>query len=222
MKKIKISLAVISLVLCGCQKKYNYNKECYIKTNYHYVERCEQFIDHVQSDKGCDIVFLGDSITEGYPLHIFFNEYKVANRGINGDTTGGVIDRLEFSVYDLNPKVIYLMIGTNNLQTCLENYETILKGIKNYCPRSKVMLMSITPRWGEDLMAKIREINVEIQKYAENYGYFYANVFTPLTVNSENLVVNDELFADGLHPLTEGYRIITNVIKPTIIEWLKK
>ena len=70
-------------------------------------------------------------------------------------------------------------------------------------------------------MAKIREINVEIQKYAANYGYFYANVFTPLTVNSENLIVNDELFADGLHPLTEGYRIITDVIKPTIIEWLK-
>ena len=113
------------------------------------------------------------------------------------------------------------MIGTNNLYTCLDNYETILKGIKEHCSKSKVMLMSITPRWGEEFMGKICEINQEIQKYAGIYGYFYVNAFTSLTVNNENLVANDIYFVDGLHPNVEGYEVITNLIKPTIIEWLK-
>ena len=221
MKRALLGLSIVGLTLCGCEKQYNYNREGYINSNLHYVERCDYFIGQVNKDKKCDIVFVGDSITEGYPLHLFFNEYKAINRGINGDTTGGVIDRLEFSVYDLKPKIIYLMIGTNNLYTCLDNYDIILKGIKEHCSKSKVMLMSITPRWGEELMGKIREINQEIEKYAGIYGYFYVNAFTSLTVNNENLVANDTYFVDGLHPNVEGYEVITNLIKPTIIEWLK-
>ena len=221
MKRILTVISILSFTICGCQKQYNYNRKGYINSNLHYVERCDYFISQVKEDKNCDIVFVGDSITEGFPLHIFFNEYKSVNRGINGDTTGGILDRLEFSVYDLKPKVIYLMIGTNNLYTCLDNYATIVQSIKKHCPKSKLMLASITPRWGDEIMEKIRQINHEIEKYAGIYGDFYANVFTPLTENNGNLKANDAYFQDGLHPNVEGYSVITNVIKSTISEWLK-
>ncbi len=209
-------------MLAGCKQKkeYYYNKEFYEPFNKHYVERCEKFIRAVDRDKNCDIVFLGDSITEGFPLDKSFGEWKIADRGINGDYTGGVIDRLEFCVYDLNPKVVYLMIGTNNLSSCTSNYEFILKGIKEHCPDTKVMVMSILPRAGDEAMEMIRKNNIEIEKFAGNYGYFYVNAFTSMTVNQENLMVNHALFQDGLHPNLDGYKIITDIVKPTFVEWL--
>ena len=218
MKKLLAFLVLPFLALAGCKskKQYEYNKDYYA----YYVKRCEKFIRNVDREKDCDIVFLGDSITEGYPLDRSFGEWKFADRGINGDTTDGVINRLEFCVYDLNPKVVYLMIGTNNLTTCMNDYEEILKGIKEHCPNTKVMVMSILPRAGDEAMVLIREHNVEIEKFAVNYGYFYVNAFTSMTVNQENLMVNHALFQDGLHPNLDGYKIITDIIKPTFVEWL--
>ena len=222
MKRLICLLFIPFLLLSGCnRKKYNYNKEFYEPFNLHYVKQCEKFIRRVNKDKDCDVCFLGDSITEGYDVKNFFPEYKVVNRGISGDFTNGVIDRLEFCVYDLNPKIVYLMIGTNNLDSCTGNYEAILKLIKEHCPETKVMVLSITPRRGDDLMDKIRKNNIEIQKFAENQGYFYVNAFTPMTENNENLVVNESLFMDGLHPNNDGYKVLTDLVKPTIIEWLK-
>ena len=221
MKRLLKILVVGLVALCGCKNKNFVDVDWYIIYTKHYNERCKEFKENIEGAKNCDVVFLGDSITEGYPLHIFFNEYKVVNRGINGDTTNGVINRLDFSVYDLNPKIVYLMIGTNNYQTCMSNYEDILKGIKEHNPDTKVIVMSIIPRAGDEATAKIRENNVEIEKLAGIYGYFYVNAFTAMTVNNENLTVNNDLFVDGLHPNMDGYTILTNTFKPTIVEWLK-
>lgn len=223
MKKFFNFIILPFLTLTGCKSKkhYEYNKEFYESFFPHYVDRCEKFIRNVEREKDCDIVFLGDSITEGYPLDKSFRDWKFADRGISGDYTDGVIDRLEFCVYDLNPKVVYLMIGTNNLSSCTSNYEFILKGIKEHCPNTKVMVMSILPRAGDEAMEMIRQNNIKIEKFAENYGYFYVNAFTSMTVNQENLMVNNALFQDGLHPNLDGYKVITDIVKPIFAEWLK-
>ena len=224
MKRIALLALFTGLVLTSCNKstkEYYYNRDFYESFFPPYVKRCEKFIRRVERDKNSDIVFLGDSITEGFPIKKYFGKYKIANRGISGDYTDGVIDRLEFSVYDLNPKIVYLMIGTNNLYSCMNNYEFILSGIKEHCPNLKVLVMSITPRHGDDLMQKIREKNVEIEKLSGKYGYFYINTFTAMTLNNDNLTVNNDLFKDGLHPNSNGYKVIANTIKPTIDNWLK-
>ena len=221
MKNIVILSVISALILCGCHKKYDFNRSYYESFFPHYVERCDKFIEEVDDFKNCDVCFLGDSITEGYPVGEFYSDLDVCNRGISGDFTGGVIDRLEFCVYDVNPKIVYLMIGTNNVNDCMENYEDILLGIKKNCPNTKVLVMSITPRWGESFMEQIRDNNVEIEKLAGKYGYFYVNAFTPLTVENKNLSVNDALFFDGLHPNIDGYKVITDLVRPTILEWLK-
>ena len=71
----------------------------------------------VERDQGA-VVFLGDSITQGWGhgLGAVFPGVKVANRGISGDTTRGVLIRLKEDVLDLNPRAVVMLIGTNDLE----------------------------------------------------------------------------------------------------------
>ena len=76
-----------------------------------------QWSTQVQRDQGA-VVFLGDSITQGWgdDLGGVFPGVKVANRGISGDTTRGVLIRLKEDVLDLNPRAVVMLIGTNDLE----------------------------------------------------------------------------------------------------------
>ena len=69
-----------------------------------------------------DVAFLGDSLTDGYDLEKYYPEFKTANRGIAGETTGGLESRLQVSVYDLKPKVCVMLIGANNMDTMFKLY----------------------------------------------------------------------------------------------------
>ena len=80
-------------------------------------ERRNQWAARVQQDQRA-VVFLGDSITQGWhdDLDGSFPELKVANRGISGDTTRGVLIRLQEDVLALHPRAVVLLIGTNDLE----------------------------------------------------------------------------------------------------------
>ena len=105
----------------------------------YYDKKVKQFEEENKTLTEVDVAFVGDSITDLYPVEEFFTGYKVANRGIGGDTTTGLINRLKVSVYDINPKVIYTMIGINNYKTMFNDYEKILQGYKENLPESKVI-----------------------------------------------------------------------------------
>ena len=70
-----------------------------------------------------EVAFIGDSLTDGYDLSIYYPDLITLNRGIGGDTTFGVEKRLEVSLYDVQPKVVVMLIGANNLGTMFDNYE---------------------------------------------------------------------------------------------------
>jgi hypothetical protein len=89
-----------------------------------------------------DVAFIGDSLTDGYDIEYFYSDYTVENRGISGDTTHGLLARLDVSVYQLKPKVIVMLIGANNFQTMFEDYEDILIGIKENLPENRGFLSS--------------------------------------------------------------------------------
>ena len=91
----------------------------------HYNDRIALFNEENKHATNVDVVFLGDSLTEGYDVNTYYSEYNVLNRGIGGDTTFGVEKRLKESVYDANPKVTAMLIGANNFDTMLDNYENI-------------------------------------------------------------------------------------------------
>ena len=126
MKYPLLNLFILPCLLTGCSDNRDYAVI--------YQEKCEKFDSQNIKDFNCDIDFVGDSITEGYDVKSFYKEYKVANRGISGDTTDMLLTRMDVSAFDLQPIVISLMIGTNNLDTCMNNYDAILQGFHEYLP----------------------------------------------------------------------------------------
>lgn len=114
-------------------------------------ERRSVWAGQRDQDQGA-VVFLGDSITQGWDgLGAAFPGVKVANRGINGDTTRGVLLRLQDDVVVLNPTAVVLLIGTNDLEegatpeTIAGNLKLILAGLERHNPRMPVILCQVFP-----------------------------------------------------------------------------
>ena len=215
--KVATCLSMVTL-LVACQKKYHVS-EGYFE---HYTNKCYEFIDNLEKDKGADIVFVGDSITDWCPLSTYYPEYKVANRGIAGDTTTGLLDRMDFSVYDLEGKVYYLMIGINNIGNVMDNYEEILKGMKKHISHNRIIIASILPVTWEDRNALVIEANPKIKALAEKYNYTFLDLYTPMSLENDHSKINESLFGDGLHPNAAGYEVMTSYIKPVVKSFLGK
>ena len=184
-----------------------------------YKEKCDKFEKLTVEDYNCDIDFVGDSITEKWDLKKYFKDYKVANRGISGDTTDMLLTRMEVSAFNLNPKVISLLIGTNNIDTCLNNYDAILDGFYQHLPNTHVVVVGILPRRGEEYCQKIKAVNKEISLLTEKYQYCYVDMYDLLAVDEYK--VDESLFKDGLHPNKKGYQVMTDFLMPVFDSFLK-
>ena len=119
------------------EEYYNNKLSLYAKENEKY------------DDYEVDVAFVGDSLTDGYDLNAYYPEYLVSNRGIGGETTHGLLARLDVSVYQLKPKVIVMLIGANNFKTMFENYEDLIIGIKENLPQTELVICSLTSMGGE-------------------------------------------------------------------------
>ena len=171
-----------------------------------------------RNDFEVDVAFIGDSLTDGYDLEKYYPQFVTANRGIGGDTTFDLENRLEESVYALKPKVVVMLIGANNMDTMFENYESILIGLRDNLPDSKIVLLSLTAMGGEHWGRK-NELaaynNVTIRLLAEKYGFIFVDLYTPLYD-----VTIREVYAgytsDGGHLTHEGYTVVTAQITPVL------
>ncbi len=171
-----------------------------------------------------DVAFLGDSLTAGYDVASYYPEYLVLNRGIGGDTTHRLIERLDASVLDLQPKVCVMLIGGNNPETMFEDYEDILIALKENMPNTKVILVSHAPTSGPD-WGKRNEIftynNVKVKLLAEKYGFEFVDLYSPM-FDLEAGELKAEYTVDGAHFTAEGYRVVTDTIKPVIDKLLEE
>ncbi len=180
--------------------------------------------NEMYDDYAVEVAFLGDSLTDGYDLATYYPQYVTANRGIGGDTTFDLEARLQTSVYDLKPQVAVMLIGANNPDTMLDNYESILKGLQKNLPDTKVVLLSMTAMGGEYWGSKNQLAaynNVSIKLLAEKYGYTFVDLFTPLYDVSIGEVYAGYT-SDGGHFTTKGYTVITDIITPVLQELLGK
>jgi lysophospholipase L1-like esterase len=117
-----------------------------------WMERRAMWARQRDQDRGA-VVFLGDSITQGWgdAMGGAFPGMKVANRGIDGDTTRGVLIRLEDDVLSLKPRAVVLLIGTNDLEegaapdTIASNLGLILAALKQHDPRMPIVLCQVFP-----------------------------------------------------------------------------
>ena len=172
-------------------------------------------------DYEVDVAFLGDSLTDGYDVARYYPQFVVSNRGIGGDTTVTLEQRLQLSVYDLKPKVAVMLIGANNMDTMFDNYERILMGLQENLPNTKIVLLSLTnmsQEWGKKNQLAAYN-NVKIKKLAEKYGFTFVDLYSPL-MQLETGEIYPEYTTDGGHLTAQGYAVLTQTITPVLEEIL--
>jgi len=217
MKKIiSFLLLIIIFTLCGCN---NNNKDLEALFREHYEKRQMAFAieNDLYQDYQCDVAFLGDSLTEGYDLITHYPQYTAANRGIAGDTTIGLENRLKVSLFDLKPKVAVMLIGANNMDSMLDNYERILISFTNNVPNTKIVILSLTSmsgEWGKKNQLAVQN-NVKIKELAQKYSFEYVDLFSAL-LNTETGEILSEYTTDGGHLTEKGYDVLTANITPAI------
>lgn len=172
------------------------------------------------------IVFLGDSMTDEGDWSKLFPNLSVVNRGIGGDTTLGVLNRLD-QVIALQPREIFLMIGTNDLcfnrsiSDTMTNYRKILNRLHAELPDTKIYIQSVLP-FNETIFPSrafrtnenIKKLNVEIIKMAKAYNDPYIDLAPAFTGADGRLP--SKYTVDGLHLNDSGYLLWREQIKNII------
>jgi lysophospholipase L1-like esterase len=187
-------------------------------------ERRSAWAPRVAADRGA-LVFLGDSITQGWGDNLggAFAGVKVANRGISGDTTRGVLFRLQEDVLALDPRGIVLLIGTNDIgeraapELIARNMQRILAELKEHSATMPIVLCQVLPSSNQkDRPAdKIRELN---RLYAETVqGDPQVTLLDTWTLfaDAEGDAKLAE-FPDLLHPNAVGYAKWAAAVRPIL------
>ena len=173
------------------------------------------------ADDGVDVVFLGDSLTDGYDLSAYYPQFKTANRGIGGDITTGLLKRMKVSIYDVRPKVAVMLIGGNNLYEMFDDYELLLTGLKDNLPETKVVIMSLTV-FGKEYKRNNEKAafnNVKIKMLAKKYGFEYVDIYSAL-LDPETDEIKAEYTVEGVHLTAKGYEVWTELLTPVLTELL--
>ena len=219
---IVIVLAFVALVVGNCllfvRNQQKLQAEAWARMFQEYYDmKVANFEEENKTLTDVDVLFLGDSLTDGYDVNAYYPQYNVANRGIGGDTTYGLERRLQVSAYDLNPKVIVMLIGANNLSSMLENYESIVTNLKQNLPNAKIIILSICPAGGDQIWRNPHalENNVELQAIAERQGCTYVDMF-PILLDPDANELRASYTIEGLHFTAEGYEAITAALTPII------
>ena len=179
-----------------------------------------------------DILFIGDSIVEYYPLQELFGTSKtIVNRGIRGYQTGLLLENLDAHLYGGAVDKIVLLIGTNDIgkdvpvNDSLNNLEAIIQSIARDYPLTEIKLLSILPvnereeykqtvyiRTNE----KIQEWNQAYKELASAYMQVeFVPVFDRLTDQAGQL--KKEFTTDGLHLSVAGYQVLTKALKDYLL-----
>ncbi len=179
--------------------------------------------DHLPDTRN-EIIFLGNSITDGAEWSELLNNKKVHNRGISADVTEGILLRLD-AVTRVKPAKIFIMIGVNDLSRnmtidqVIANYRTILERIRTETPKTRVYVESILPVNPATGMALshtnktevIMELNGRLRELATEFGHTYIDLFSIMADADNHLPKSFSI--DGLHLSYEGYRVWVDAIK---------
>jgi lysophospholipase L1-like esterase len=181
----------------------------------HYAQKSD-FFRRWPVERG-DIVFLGDSITDGARWDELFPALPVKNRGINADTTTGVLARLD-EVTRAQPAAIFILIGTNDLpwymfrrdEVIVRNYQNILDRIRAESPGTQVFVQSILPR-RKRYARRIQRLNRLLEAMTNGCNCTYIDLFPHFA--GPDGAIRPELSNDRLHLMSEGYAIWREILE---------
>lgn len=204
------------------------------RTDEWWIER-NNYINDLAQEGGIDLVFLGDSITQGWEIlgkdiwELYYADRNAANFGIFGDRTQHVLWRIQNGNFDgINPKLIVIMIGSNNSNsnTAIEiaaGVIAIVKKLRDIVPQSKILLLGIFPRgkYPDDPLRKINnKVNILLAGIADgkqvvflDIGFAFKNIFG---------IVSEEIMPDYLHLSEIGYQRWAEIIEPYVITMMEK
>jgi lysophospholipase L1-like esterase len=182
-----------------------------------------------------NLIFIGDSITHGFESGgeavwaKYYAPRKALNLGFSGDRTEHVLWRLEHGEVDgQKPKLIVMMIGTNNTghredkpQDIAAGVKAILDELKVKAPSAKVLLLAIFPRSAHTTDAprvNNEQANALIAKFADNQRVFFLNINNKLLEKDGTL--SNSIMPDLLHPNANGYEIWAKAIEPSVAKLL--
>ena len=182
------------------------------------------------------VVFLGDSITDGWLLEKYFPGKNYVNRGIGGQTTPQMLVRFREDVINLQPAVVVILAGTNDiagntgpmsLEEIEANYASLAELARAHSIR--VVFSSILPvhnyterstnMFAQRPMPQIRELNRWLKEYCKTAGLVYLDYFSPTL--DEAGYLKKELAEDGLHPNAAGYSRMAPLAQAAIEKALK-
>ncbi len=204
-----------------------------------WLKRHEGFVAEA-SKGGMDVLFLGDSITDGWRSkgkavwEKHFAPLKAANFGISGDRTQHVLWRLQNGEAEgCRPKAVVLMIGTNNsgkekdgqprnsTPEIVEGVTAVVQELRARFPNAKILLLAIFPRGEKDSEQRqqVEEANQSIAKLHDGKNVHYLDIGGKFLAADGTLP--RELMPDLLHPNEKGYEIWAAAIREPLAKLLK-
>lgn len=181
-----------------------------------------------------EILFLGDSMVEYFNTNFYYPELKISNRGVAGATTKLIMDNLDTITGTIDPKKIFLSVGSNNLvlleHTPEEAANAIIELINtlNYkYPFATIYYLSTTPVVNEEskvykklyVAGRLNQDNMKINEIVKNYlngdNLVFINQYDSLI---ENEYLNENMTPDGIHLNKHGYEVYAKNIKPYLNE----
>lgn len=184
------------------------------------------------------IVFAGSSLMEQFPINEFLLDYDlpyvIYNRGIGGYTTAEMMDALQEMVFDLEPRYLFLNIGTNDLNgsgyiqvEMIARYEAILQKIKEKIPQIQIYLLAYFPvnpdtsniAWMAETFrnrtnTRIRAANEAVRELAEKYGARFVDFNRGITDGDGQLKAQYTI--DGIHMYADGYNQVMEQLLPIL------
>ena len=230
MKKLFPFILSLTLVqiLCAQIKLPDYPDSIF-STYYHQRRTLFQLLPQTKRD----IIFIGNSITDGSEWSELFNDIHIKNRGISGDISAGVIKRID-EVAKRNPVKIFLMIGINDLarnidpDSVVRNILLIATYLEQESPSSKLYVQSILPvndfykMFGghTSKTEQIKQVNEQLKQKTAEYKYTFIDLYSSFC--NEEGKLNIELSNDGLHLKGEGYLLWKHLVFPYVYDLQEK
>lgn len=181
------------------------------------------------------VVFMGDSITDGWKLAEYFPSKPYINRGISGQTTPQMLIRFRPDVVALKPRAVVILAGTNDiagntgpmtLEMIQHNYAAMAELAK--ANGIRVVFASVLPihDYGKTKISERRQpdqilkLNEWLKSYSRANGHVYLDYFSK-TVDEKGML-KAELANDGLHPNAEGYKLMAPLAEAAIQQALRR
>ena len=206
---------------------------------YQKQDRVERFRHLNLFAKKGQIVFAGSSLMEQFPVNELLMDldlpYCIYNRGVGGFTTTEMAEVLHECVIDLEPSVLFINIGTNDMngddyeeEVMISNYRDIISRIQEALPEVRIFTMAYYPVNGEvgkrnpmtahtyecRTNERIKAANEAVKRMSEEMGLTYIDANEGLTDENGNLL--EEITVDGMHMYGDGYRIVLDNLLPVL------